>query len=139
MLENMNEALRDIYKRNNDFMQMIIKKYRLKIKLDGILDYQSISIISLPELPFSFRVFATFTTREEGKLKQHKINLYNLMKKKLEYLTDEEIYEEREDFIKFVYTWRQTKYLFQVEVYEAQLKAVAFHAKQPVIMEVTDF
>lgn len=123
----------EIQNRNFEFMNSIIKKYRLKIKIDGILDYQSIIIVNVDGLPFAFRVFATFTTREEGKLKQHKQNLYNLLKKKIEFLSDEEIFEEREDFIKFVYSWKQTKYLHQAQLCEMSIKNANWLSQQPVL------
>lgn len=134
----MNEALQTIYERNNEFMDKIIKKYRLKIKLEDLMSLQSVTIVSVPELPFGFRVFATSAYREEGKLKQHKQNLYNLMKKKLDFLSDEEIFEEREDFIKFVFTWKQTKFLFQSELCESQIQGATFLSKQPVILNMEE-
>lgn len=129
----MDELVEEILSRNFDFLNSIIKKYRLKIKIDGILDFQNIIIVNVDGLPFAFRVFATFTTREEGKLKQHKQNLYNLLKKKVEFLSDEEIFEEREDFIKFVEYWKQAKYLFQAQLSENKIKNAGWMAKQPVL------
>ncbi len=133
----------EIKTRNISLLEHMIKKYKLKHTLEDLLGLQSMFIVFIDDEKekhrWGFRVLATKVEHEEGleKPKQLRLNIYNFLKRKLEKISSqEEIYEQREDFIKFNVAWKQLRAIKELETQEDTFENAEAYSKVPFLSKL---
>jgi hypothetical protein len=105
----------EVLKRNREFVEFIVLKYDLKFRYEDLVSLNTVYMNF--EQEWGFRVFGTLIEKvqkeflEEGvpvartvSAPPKKFNIFNFLKKRIDQVQEQvQIYEVREDFIKFVY------------------------------------
>lgn len=133
----------EIKARNKSLLESMIQKYKLKHTLEEILSLQSMFIVFVDDKEnghrWGFRVLATKLEQVPRYKKpiQLKVNIYNFLKRKLEKVaTQEDIYEQREDFIKFNVAWKQLRTIRELEAQEETFESANEFAKVSVLSKL---
>lgn len=145
----------EIEQRNLLFLDSILKKYKIKVSLDDLKEYQSVFLLFPQVGDWGFRLMATYLEpngiykekfSKDGELiggkwmpKQCKVNLYNFLKRKIEKHTEQEIIEIREDFIKFEYMWKQLYLIKQLRITERNLDGAKIFANDKLLKKSKEY
>lgn len=118
------EVMNAISKRANDYIKDFLVKYKIAF------DINNFSSVFITFNEWSFRLFVN-TKAIDGTFKNRCV--YNFSKKKVDKATMSEIYETREDFIKFTLYVEELKYIKEIEKNERSIESVSKIARSSLL------
>ena len=137
-----------IKKRNEEYLQDFFQRYKLNLKIEDLdLSADSkapdkITSIYINFKEWSFQVYGNrrlieYIETENGaktKVKMKKVLIYNFSTRKINQLkTQEEIYQVRADFIRFVLMFNELKKIAELQKEESQIRIADEAAKESML------